>query len=71
MSQEHSGLQEIVECYHRYLEIQQVLEDNRELADAENEDQEIREMASQEIPELGRQLEELEKQIQLGRASKT
>ena len=65
LSQEHSGLQEIVECYHRYLEIQQELDDNRELADADNEDQEIREMASQEIPELGRQLEELEKQIQL------
>jgi len=65
LSQEHSGLQEIVECYHRYLEIQQELDDNSELADAANEDQEIREMASQEIPELGRQLEELEKQIQL------
>jgi len=65
LSQEHSGLQEIVECYHRYLEIQQELDDNRELADAANEDQEIREMARQEIPELGRQLEELEKQIQL------
>ena len=65
LSQEHSGLQEIVECYHRYLEIQQELDDNRELADANNEDQEIREMASQEIPELGRQLEELEKEIQL------
>jgi len=65
LSQEHSGLQEIVECYHRFLEIQQELDDNRELADAANEDQEIREMASQEIPELGRQLEELEKKIQL------
>ncbi|MBL4578918.1 MAG: peptide chain release factor 1 [SAR324 cluster bacterium] len=65
LSQEHSGLQEIVECYHRYLEIQQELDDNSELADAANEDQEIREMASQEIPELCRQLEELEKQIQL------
>ena len=65
LSQEHSVLQEIVKCYHRYLEIQQELDDNRELADANNEDQEIREMASQEIPELGRQLEELEKEIQL------
>ena len=65
LSQEHSGLQEIVKCYQRYLEIQQELDDNRELAAADNEDQEIREMASQEIPELGRQLEELEKKIQL------
>ena len=65
LSQEHSGLQEIVECYHRFLEIQQELDDNRELAASDNEDQEIREMAIQEIPELGRQLEELEKQIQL------
>ena len=65
LSQEHSALQEIVECYHRFLEIQQELDDNRELAASDNEDQEIREMASQEIPELVRQLEELEKQIQL------
>ena len=62
---EHSGLQEIVECYQRYLETQQELEDNHELATASDEDPEIREMATQEIPELSQQLEELEKQIQL------
>ncbi len=62
---EHSGMQEIVECYQRYLETQQELEDNRELATASDEDPEIREMATQEIPELSQQLEELENQIQL------
>ena len=62
---EHSGLQEIVECYQRYLVTQQELEDNHELATASDEDPEIREMAAQEIPELNQQLEELEKQIQL------
>ena len=62
---EHSGLQEIVECYQRYLETQQELEDNHEIATASGEDPEIREMATQEIPELSQQLEELEKQIQL------
>ena len=61
---EHSGLQEIVECYQRYLETQQELEDNHELAAASDEDSEIREMATQEIPELSQQLEELEKKIQ-------
>ena len=53
---EHSGLQEIVECYQRYLETQQELEDNHELATASDEDSEIREMATHEIPELSQQL---------------
>ena len=65
LSQEHSGLQEIVECYRSYLEIQQEMHDNQELAYAKDEDPEIREMAEQEIPQLSQQLEELEKQIQL------
>ncbi|HHZ78812.1 MAG TPA: PCRF domain-containing protein, partial [Candidatus Lambdaproteobacteria bacterium] len=65
LSQEHSGLQEIVECYRSYLEIQQEMRDNQELAYAKDEDPEIREMAEQEIPQLSQQLEELEKQIQL------
>ena len=65
LTQEHSGLQEIVECYQRYLETQKELEDNHELATASDEDPEIREMATQEIPELSQQLEEFEKQIQL------
>lgn len=65
LSQEHSGMQEIVECYRSYLEIQHELKDNRELADAKDEDPDIREMAEQEIPQLKQQLDELEKQIQL------
>ncbi len=65
LSQEHSGLQEIVECYRRYLEIQQEMDDNRELADSKDEDPEIREMAEEEISQLSQQLEELDKEIQL------
>jgi peptide chain release factor 1 len=65
LSQEHSGLQEIVECYRRYLEIQQEIDDNRELADSKDEDPEIREMAEEEISQLSQQLEELDKEIQL------
>ena len=65
LSQEHSGMQGIVECYRSYLEIQQELDDNRDLAAAKDEDPEIREMAEQEIPQLSHQLEELEKRIQL------
>jgi peptide chain release factor 1 len=65
LSQEHSGMQEIVECYHSYLEIQQELGDNRDLAESKEEDLEIREMAEQEIPQLRQKLDELEKQIQL------
>ena len=64
LSQEHSGMQDVVECYRSYLDIQQELEDNRELADAKDEDPEIREMAEKEILQLSRQLDELEKQIQ-------
>jgi peptide chain release factor 1 len=65
LSQEHSGMQDIVECYRSYLEIQQELDDNRDLAAAKDEDPEIREMAEQEILQLRRQLDGLEKQIQL------
>ena len=42
LTQEHYGLQEIVECYRSYLEIQHELEGNRELAEAKDEDPEIR-----------------------------
>ena len=52
LSQEHSGMQDIVECYRSYLEIQQELDDNRDLAAAKDEDPEIREMAEQEILQL-------------------
>jgi peptide chain release factor 1 len=65
LSQEHSGMQDIVECYRSYLEIQQELDDNRYLAAAKDEDTEIREMAEQEILQLRQQLDDLEKQIQL------
>ena len=65
LSQEHSGMQDIVECYRSYLEIQKELDNNRDLAVAKDEDPEIREMAEHEILQLRRQLDGLEKKIQL------
>ncbi len=65
LSQEHSSIQEIVECYRSFLEIQQELDDNRDLAGSKEEDPEICEMAEQEIPQLTQKLNELEKQIQI------
>jgi len=65
LSQEHSSMQEIVECYRSFLEIQQELDDNRDLAGTKDEDPEICEMAEQEIPQLTQKLNELEKQIQI------
>ena len=65
LSQEHSSIQEIVECYRSFLEIQKEIDDNRDLADSKEEDPEICEMAELEIPQLTQQLNELEKQIQL------
>ena len=65
LSQEHSGMQDIVECYLSYLEIKKELDDNCDLAGAKDEDTEIREMAEQEVLQLRRQLDDLEKQIQL------
>ena len=65
LSQEHSSIQEIVECYRSFLEIQQELDDNRDLAGTKDEDPEICEMAEQEIPQLTQKLNELEKQIQI------
>jgi len=65
LSQEHSGLQEIVEAYQIYLKIQQQLEDNQELSEDKDEDPEIRKMAVQEIHELNLQMQKIQKQIEL------
>ena len=65
LTQEHAGLQEIVEAYQLYLKIQQQLEDNRELSEDKDEDPEIRKLAVQEIHELNLQMQKLQKQIEL------
>jgi len=65
LSQEHSSIQEIVECYRSFLEIQKEIDDNRDLACSKEEDPEICEMAEKEIPQLTQHLNQLEKQIQL------
>ena len=65
LTQEHAGLQEIVEAYQLYLKIQQQLEDNRELSEDKDEDPEIRKLADQEIQELNLQSQKMQKQIEL------
>ena len=57
LTQEHAGLQEIVEAYQLYLKIQQQLEDNRELSEDKDEDPEIRKLAVQEIHEMNIQMQ--------------
>lgn len=65
LTQEHAGLQEIVESYQLYLKIQQQLEDNRVLSEDKDEDPEIRKLADQEIQELNLQKQKTQKQIEL------
>ena len=65
LTQEHAGLQEIVEAYQLYLKIQQQLEDNRELSEDKDEDPEIRKLAAQEIHEMNLQMQKMQKQIEL------
>ena len=65
LTQEHAGLQEIVEAYQLYLKIQQQLEDNRVLSEDKDEDPEIRKLADQEIQELNLQMQKMQKQIEL------
>jgi peptide chain release factor 1 len=65
LTQEHAGLQEIVEAYQLYLKIQQQLEDNRVLSEDKDEDPEIRKLADQEIKELNLQTQKMQKQIEL------
>ena len=65
LTQEHAGLQEIVESYQLYLKIQQQLEDNRVLSEDKDEDPEIRKLAVQEIHEMNLQMQKMQKQIEL------
>ncbi|HJL15078.1 MAG TPA: peptide chain release factor 1 [Sandaracinaceae bacterium LLY-WYZ-13_1] len=61
LNRERSDLLELVQVYDRYKKVQAQIEDDREaLADPE-----LREMAEEEIPELERELEELEGELQL------
>jgi len=65
LTQEHAGLQEVVESYQIYLKIQQQLKDNRVLSEDKDEDPEIRKLADQEIQELNLQTQKMQKQIEL------
>tara|TARA_Y100001970_G_C14252381_1_gene872821 strand:- start:2630 stop:3697 length:1068 start_codon:yes stop_codon:yes gene_type:complete len=65
LSKEHSALQEIVDCYKQFLEFQKELQSNQDLAESNDEDPEIREMARLEITIFREKIEEKEKQIRL------
>lgn len=59
LAQERSGLEELVGAFRQYQDIQNQLDDNRELL-AENDDPELAELAELEIAELTEQIAALE-----------
>ena len=59
LAQERSSLEELVGAYRQYQDIQNQLDDNRELL-AENDDPELAELAELEIAELAEQIAALE-----------
>lgn len=63
-SKEQSDIQEVVEKYRRYKEITQQLKEAKEMLEEES-DEDIREMAREEINELEPEIEELEQQMKL------
>jgi peptide chain release factor 1 len=62
LTKEHTQLRELVEDFGRWKEIQNLLQGNQELIDA-NEDPEITDLAREESKELKTELEELEEEI--------
>lgn len=63
-SKEQSDIQEVVEKYRRYKVITQQLKEAKEMLEEES-DEDIREMAREEINELEPEIEELEQQMKL------
>ncbi|MDI6402302.1 peptide chain release factor 1 [Balneolaceae bacterium ANBcel3] len=64
VTREHSSLKEIVEEYHQWKSIQQQIEGNQEIIEA-NEDPELTEMARMELDELKKQMSALEESIRM------
>src|SRR4051794_30294757 len=63
LSQEHSGLQEIVAEYQRHKKLREEIESNRELV--KEKDSEIVAMAWEELKSLEPELEESKKRLQI------
>lgn len=63
LTREHSELSEPVAAYHRYKQVQQNIEDNREIM--RDDDPEMRDMAQEELPALEKEAEDLRKQLTL------
>ncbi len=61
LTREHADLAETVRVYRRYREIEQQIEDNRELL--RDEDPDMREMAREELPELEAEHQSLAEQL--------
>ncbi|MFH1654358.1 MAG: peptide chain release factor 1 [Pseudomonadota bacterium] len=64
VGKEHSDLKPIVESYQKYKELKQQLDDNKKIIETES-DADIREMASEEIPEIENKLEKIEEELKL------
>jgi len=64
LGKERSDLQELVEAYTRYKEIQKQLKENKEILEQENDPQ-MREMAKEEFVELEKKLQELEANLKI------
>ena len=60
---EHARLKELVELWHAYQKTEQELEESQRLA--AGEDAEMAELASAELPDLGKRLGELERDLQI------
>ncbi len=63
LTREHAELAEPVEVYRRYRQVQQEIEDNRELM--RDDDPDMREMAREELPVLEKECEELAEKLTL------
>jgi peptide chain release factor 1 len=63
LAREHSELSEVVELYHHYQKVGEEIEGHRELL--RDGDQELREMAKLELPDLEEKREELARQLQV------
>ena len=61
LTREHAELSEPVEVYRRYRQVQQEIEDNRELM--RDDDPDMREMAREELPVLEKEAEELAEKL--------
>ena len=62
-AREHSGLEELVENFHRYQKIDREIEDNKQLL--AEEDEELKSLAKSELSALRQELAEVEKRLKI------